>query len=70
MKTKRTDTTRLAVPSLPSGVAGLPEPRKDHAVVMARFSRDILQKFNILVKQLVVELGPDTEDNANTHWTS
>lgn len=45
-----------------SAVAGLPEPRKDHAVVMARFARDTLHKFNSLVKQLVVELGPDTED--------
>jgi hypothetical protein len=43
-------------------VAGLPEPRKDHAVVMARFARDILQKMREMVKQMVVELGPDTED--------
>jgi hypothetical protein len=62
MQTKHTDTSHLAVPPPTSAVAGLPEPRKDHAVVMARFSRDTLQKFNILVKQLVVELGPDTED--------
>lgn len=43
-------------------VVGLPEPRKDHAVVMARFARDCQYKFNVLVKKLVVELGPDTED--------
>ena len=43
-------------------VSGLPEPRKDHAVAMARFSKDILQKFREMVKAMVVELGPDTED--------
>lgn len=43
-------------------VSGLPEPRKDHAVAMARFSKDILHKFRDMVKQMVVELGPDTED--------
>ena len=43
-------------------VSGLPEPRKDHAVAMARFSRDILHKFREMVKAMVVELGPDTED--------
>eukprot|EP00977_Amphora_coffeiformis_P015123 scaffold4420_cov187-Amphora_coffeaeformis.AAC.18 len=29
---------------------------------MARFAKDILHKFNHLVKAMVVELGPDTED--------
>lgn len=43
-------------------VTGLPEPRKDHAVVMARFARDCLHKMNRLTKQLEVELGPDTSD--------
>ena len=43
-------------------VSGLPEPRKDHAVAMARFARDILHKMRDMVKQMVVELGPDTED--------
>lgn len=43
-------------------VSGLPEPRKDHAVAMGRFSRDILHKFREMVKSMVVELGPDTED--------
>lgn len=43
-------------------VAGLPEPIKDHAVAMARFSKDILMKFREMVKHMVVELGPDTED--------
>ncbi|KAL7580183.1 hypothetical protein ACA910_012934 [Epithemia clementina (nom. ined.)] len=45
-------------------VAGLPDPRKDHAVVMARFSADCLVKFKSVVKQMVVTLGPDTEELA------
>ena len=43
-------------------VAGLPEPRKDHHTVMARFARDCLHKFSYLVKKLEVKLGPDTGD--------
>eukprot|EP00522_Entomoneis_paludosa_P017187 CAMPEP_0172444826 /NCGR_PEP_ID=MMETSP1065-20121228/4825_1 /TAXON_ID=265537 /ORGANISM="Amphiprora paludosa, Strain CCMP125" /LENGTH=1178 /DNA_ID=CAMNT_0013195527 /DNA_START=75 /DNA_END=3611 /DNA_ORIENTATION=+ len=43
-------------------VAGLPEPRKDHAIVMARFARDCLGQFTQTVKAMVVELGPDTEE--------
>jgi class 3 adenylate cyclase len=43
-------------------VAGLPDPRKDHAIVMARFARDVLYKMNDLTKRLEVELGPDTGD--------
>lgn len=45
-------------------VAGLPEPRKDHAVVMARFARDCIQRMNDLSKLLEVSLGPDTGDLA------
>jgi class 3 adenylate cyclase len=43
-------------------VCGLPEPRKDHAVVMARFARDCMTKMNDLTKKLEVTLGPDTAD--------
>ena len=43
-------------------VAGLPDPRKDHAVAMARFARDILIRMQILTKELEVSLGPDTGD--------
>uniref|UniRef100_A0A7S3P6B8 Phosphodiesterase n=1 Tax=Amphora coffeiformis TaxID=265554 RepID=A0A7S3P6B8_9STRA len=43
-------------------VSGLPQPRKDHAMVMCRFARDCLLTFNRVVKQLEVELGPDTGD--------
>ncbi|CAB9497225.1 Receptor-type guanylate cyclase gcy [Seminavis robusta] len=41
-------------------VAGLPEPRKDHAAVMARFARDCIGAMNDLTKKLEVSLGPDT----------
>jgi class 3 adenylate cyclase len=43
-------------------VAGLPEPRKDHAVVMARFAHDCNIKLHRLLKDLEVTLGPDTGD--------
>jgi class 3 adenylate cyclase len=42
--------------------AGLPEPRKDHAVAMARFAHDCRLKMNSVVKKLEVLLGPDTAD--------
>lgn len=43
-------------------VVGLPDPRRDHAVVMTRFARDCLFRFNSLTRDLVLELGPDTEE--------
>ena len=43
-------------------VTGLPESRKDHALVMARFAKDCNVKLMRLVKQLEVTLGPDTGD--------
>lgn len=43
-------------------VVGLPDPRKDHAVIMARFARDCLQTVGDLTKKLEVTLGPDTGD--------
>jgi hypothetical protein len=36
--------------------------RHDHAVAMAKFSRNIVVKFNELVGQLETSLGPDTAD--------
>eukprot|EP00977_Amphora_coffeiformis_P000685 scaffold149_cov179-Amphora_coffeaeformis.AAC.8 len=44
--------------------AGLPEPRRDHAVAMARFARDCNAMMAPLVKRLEVDLGPDTGDLA------
>ena len=41
-------------------VAGLPEPRKDHAVVMARLAQDCLIKSQRVFKALETVLGPDT----------
>jgi hypothetical protein len=43
-------------------VTGLPDPRKDHAVAMARFARDCMQRARVLTKKLEVTLGPDTGD--------
>jgi class 3 adenylate cyclase len=43
-------------------VTGLPDPRKDHAVVMARFANDCMNRMQSLVKRLEVTLGPDTGD--------
>jgi len=43
-------------------VAGLPEPRKDHAVAMVKFAHECLKKITELTKRLEVALGPDTGD--------
>lgn len=45
-------------------VAGLPEPRRDHALAIARFARDCLGIFHPLTRKLDVILGPDTSDLA------
>lgn len=42
-------------------VAGLPDPRHDHAVVMIRFARDCLNHMNSLATKLSLTLGPGTE---------
>jgi len=43
-------------------VAGVPQPRPDHAVIMVRFARDIMRRMQQVVKGLEVSLGPDTGD--------
>mmetsp|Transcript_20229 Transcript_20229/g.43726 ORF Transcript_20229/g.43726 Transcript_20229/m.43726 type:complete len:1181 (+) Transcript_20229:158-3700(+) len=43
-------------------VCGLPEPNKEHAVAMAKFSRDCMEKMDSLVHRLEAKLGPDTGD--------
>ena len=43
-------------------VAGLPDKRPDHPLVMARFAKECLVKMNQLTKQLEMQLGPDTGD--------
>eukprot|EP00526_Cylindrotheca_closterium_P003860 CAMPEP_0113601554 /NCGR_PEP_ID=MMETSP0017_2-20120614/292_1 /TAXON_ID=2856 /ORGANISM="Cylindrotheca closterium" /LENGTH=1159 /DNA_ID=CAMNT_0000509857 /DNA_START=105 /DNA_END=3584 /DNA_ORIENTATION=- /assembly_acc=CAM_ASM_000147 len=45
-------------------VCGLPEPNDDHAVVMARFARDCLEKMNEMARKLEATLGPDTANLA------
>jgi Adenylate and Guanylate cyclase catalytic domain len=45
-------------------VTGLPEPRRDHAVAMARFARDCMQQTKVLTKKLEVTLGPETAELA------
>jgi class 3 adenylate cyclase len=43
-------------------VAGVPEPRPDHGVVMARFARECMMRFQSIVKQLEVRFGPGTSE--------
>jgi hypothetical protein len=43
-------------------VAGLPDPRADHAVAMAKFAREVREKMTQITKQLATSLGPDTAD--------
>mmetsp|Transcript_8004 Transcript_8004/g.20080 ORF Transcript_8004/g.20080 Transcript_8004/m.20080 type:complete len:1233 (+) Transcript_8004:204-3902(+) len=45
-------------------VVGLPEPRKDHAVVMSKFAKECREKFSELTKKLELTLGPETGDLA------
>ncbi|KAL3914433.1 MAG: hypothetical protein SGILL_006104, partial [Bacillariaceae sp.] len=43
-------------------VCGLPDPRPDHALVMAKFATDCMNKMKNVVHKLEVKLGPDTAD--------
>lgn len=45
-------------------MAGLPDPRPDHAVAMVRFARDCQLKMGSLSHELEIALGPDTADLA------
>jgi len=45
-------------------VAGIPQARPDHAVVMARVADSCVKQFNAIVKQLEISLGPETGDLA------
>lgn len=44
------------------GACGLPEARPNHAVTICRFAKDIVNKMSLLVRDLEVELGPDTAE--------
>ncbi len=53
----------MCLHSLPDvAVTGLPEPQEAHAVIMAKFARDCLQKMHEVTSALEVRLGPDTCD--------
>jgi class 3 adenylate cyclase len=41
-------------------VTGLPDPREDHAVLIAKYAIKCLLKFNVLAKRLEPHLGPGT----------
>jgi 3'5'-cyclic nucleotide phosphodiesterase/Adenylate and Guanylate cyclase catalytic domain len=43
-------------------VAGLPNPRKDHAATMAKFARRCIAEHILTAKRLELTLGPDTGD--------
>ena len=43
-------------------VTGLPNPAKQHAIIMAKFARDCLEAMTKLTQQLESVLGPDTAD--------
>lgn len=45
-------------------VTGLPNPTKDHALIMAKFARDCRDQMSALTKSLEVSLGPETSDLA------
>ena len=43
-------------------VAGLPDPRPDHATVMAKFANECLSTMLDVIQKLETELGPDTAE--------
>jgi hypothetical protein len=43
-------------------VTGLPNPTKDHALIMAKFARDCRDQMSTLTKSLEISLGPETSD--------
>ena len=43
-------------------MTGLPDPNPDHAVIMATFAQQCLQRFSELTKELELALGPGTAD--------
>jgi class 3 adenylate cyclase len=43
-------------------VTGLPEPQANHAMIMAKFTFDCMEKLKVVIRELEVTLGPDTAD--------
>jgi class 3 adenylate cyclase len=55
-------TTLFSIRLASAAVTGLPEPNRDHAVVMVKFAHLCLRKLERLTKELEVQLGPGTAD--------
>lgn len=51
---------RLSVGDCYVAATGLPEPQKDHALIMVRFARDCMFKLSFVTNKLAGELGDDT----------
>ena len=47
-------------------VVGLPTPRKQHAVVMARFAKDCRNRMNELTRELEITLGPVSKNTVSS----
>lgn len=43
---------------------GLPEPQENHAVIMVRFAAECLSKFQMVIHDLSMTLGEDTNELA------
>ena len=43
-------------------VTGIPEPQKMHAVIMVKFSRDVMAIMTQITHELADRLGPDTTE--------
>ena len=54
------EPTQLTLRFPQVAVAGIPSPREDHALAMARFARDCHSKMVEVTHKLEVDLGPDT----------
>jgi Adenylate and Guanylate cyclase catalytic domain len=49
-------------------VVGVPNPRPDHTVTMAKFAHQCLRTFSVLVRKLDVRLGPGTDQLGKLHF--
>jgi hypothetical protein len=54
--TLRISTCGIKIGDCYVAVTGLPEPRRDHALVMCRFAKDMMAKMNELCPRLEVIL--------------
>ena len=43
-------------------VTGLPQPQELHAVIMVKFSRDVMAIMTQITQELAARLGPDTTE--------